>query len=34
MHKVFHTWIKLCESICDDETTYAMIVIRAEGGVV
>jgi hypothetical protein len=24
----------LCESICDDETAYATIVIRAEGGVV
>ena len=34
MHEVFHKWTLLCESICDAETTYAMIVIRAEGGVV
>jgi hypothetical protein len=33
MYVVIHKWTLLCESICDDETAYATIIIRTEGGV-
>jgi hypothetical protein len=34
MYEVFHTWTLLYVSICADETTYATIVVKTEGGVV
>ena len=33
MYEVFHKWTLLSESIRDDETAYATIVIRAEGDI-